>query len=277
MLAGALLLISQPAAGAALPLSPESPACPALSIPFAPPLDASLQLTRTIERELAQGTFAQTVTYAVSFTRSGRGYRMRWQQTAQHSDGPPELLRLLSLQEESAAGEVLDFTLDESGALLGVSESPDSPERLARAIARLRADPALTERPARERTAITAMLDRLATLPASERAAVHMASASRLLMFAGRPCAAGQVATTDNSIFRIAAVTGESAVFKGFTQASRPDGASLVTSITATLSLATGLIESQDRRTTTQVAGTTRWSRESLVLQLPEPGPKSAR
>ncbi|WP_430387160.1 hypothetical protein [Blastomonas fulva] len=75
MLAGALLLLAQPES--ALPVIPESSPCPAATITFAPPLDTPLVLIRRIERPLANGIFIQTVTYAVSFTRSGRGYRMR--------------------------------------------------------------------------------------------------------------------------------------------------------------------------------------------------------
>ncbi|WP_430387159.1 hypothetical protein [Blastomonas fulva] len=101
------------------------------------------------------------------------------------------MLRLLSLEGESAADEILDFTIDGGGTLLGVTESPDAPARLRQAIDRLRSDPALVARPEREQVAIAAVLDRLAALPPAERAGVHMVKASRLLMLAGRPCRSG--------------------------------------------------------------------------------------
>jgi hypothetical protein len=265
MLAAALLLIAQPAA--ATPSPPESPACPAAAIAFVPPLDTPLKLTRTIERPLANGRFVQTVAYAVTFTRSGRGYRMRWQQNGQHVDAPPELLRLLSLEGEIAVGEILDFTLDSGGALMGVTESPDAPERLRLAIDRLRSDPALTARPERERSAITAVLDRLAALPPGKRADVHMVKASRLLMLAGRPCRFGQLVSADGASFRLGPRTEQTLGFTGTRGETLPDGPQLFTSTTGTLSLRTGLVESQDRRMTSTVNGTSRLYRESVTLE----------
>lgn len=270
MLAGALLLIGPPAAVtspvAILPVA-EAPGCPEPRIAFAPPLDLPLLLTRRIERELADGTFAQTVRYEVSFARSGRGYRMRWHQIDQKSEGPPGLLRLLALQDDSAEGEVLDFTLDSSGAVLGVSESPDSPARLARAIDRLRRDPALLSRPERERTRLSEMLDRLATLPASERAQVQTAKASRLLMLAGRACCDGEVLSADGSIARITAISQVRLDLAGSSGATRPDGTHVTTTSQTVLTRSTGLVERHQRRTTSSVAGTMRTSSESYVLE----------
>ena len=265
MLAAALLLIVQPASS--VPSPPESPACPAGTISFAPPLDTPLTLIRRIERPLANGIFTQTVTYAVTFTRSGRGYRMRWQQTGHQVDAPPELLRLLSLEGESAADEVLDFTLDEAGALLGVTESADAPERLMLAIDRLRSDAALAARSERDRVTITAVLDRLAALPPSERAGVHMTKASRLLMLAGRPCRSGQLESSDGGSFRLASVTADTLGFTSIRAETLPDGPQFTTSTTGTLSLRTGLVESQDRRMTSTVKGTSRLFRESVTLK----------
>lgn len=276
MLAGALLLLAQPAPPPSVPAPPPSapspapspsPACPAAATGFAPPLDRPLTLTRRIERPLAQGSFVQTVTYALAFTRSGRGYRMRWQQTGQQSSGPAELLRLLSLQEESAEGEILDFSLDASGALLGVSESADSPQRLARAIARLRADPALNTRPGRERAAIGAMLDRIAALPASERAHVHLALASRLVQFAARPCLGGELALADGSRFQITGQPGEWLDLAGAIEDIRADGSRIASTATVRLSARTGLVQRHHRSTTSLVAGSARSGNETLVLE----------
>ncbi|KPF74818.1 hypothetical protein IP68_11655 [Blastomonas sp. AAP25] len=271
MLAGALLLLAQPDAALAAP--PESPPCPAATITFAPPLDTPLVLIRRIERPLANGIFIQTVTYAVSFTHSGRGYRMRWQQTGQQVEAPSELLRLLSLEGESAADEILDFTIDAGGTLLGVTESPDAPERLRQAIDRLRSDPALVARPEREQVAIAAVLDRLAALPPPERAGVHMVKASRLLMLAGRPCRSGQLTSADGARFRLGSLTGETLGFSSAQDETRPDGAQLSTSIAGTLSLRSGLVENQDRRMTSTVEGTSRLFRESLTLEAPATDP----
>lgn len=265
MLAAALLLLSQPAA--AVPSLPESPACPGTSIAFAPPLDTPLTLVRTIERPLANGIFTQAVTYAVTFTRSGRGYRMRWQQTGQQADAPPELLRLLSLDGESAAGEVLDFTLDADGALLGVTESPDAAERLRLAIDRLRTDPALTARSEREQVAMTAVLDRMAALPPGERAGVHRIKASRLLMLAGRPCRSGQLESADGVTFNLTSVTAETLGFSSTRGETLAEGPQFSVRTTGTLSVRTGLVESQERGMTSTIKGTSRLFRESVTLE----------
>lgn len=271
MFAAGLLLIVQPASS--VPSLPQSPACPAATISFAPPLDSPLVLVRRIERPLANGIFSQTVTYAVTFTRSGRGYRMRWQQTGHQVDAPPELLRLLSLEGESAADEVLDFTLDEAGALLGVTESADAPERLRLAIARLRSDAALAARSERERVAITAVLDRLAALPPSERAGVHLVKASRLLMLAGRPCRSGQLVAADGASIGLGSVTADTLGFTSIRAETLPDGPQFSTSTTGTLSLRTGLVESQERRMASTVKGTSRLFRESVTLEPPAAQP----
>ncbi|MDM7955871.1 hypothetical protein [Blastomonas sp.] len=265
MLTGALLLLAQPAASLGAP--PESPACPAAVIAFAPPLETPLVLIRRIDRPVAEGIFTQTVTYAVTFTRSGRGYRMRWQQTGHRVDAPPELLRLLALDGESAAGEILDFTLDADGTLLGVTESPDAAERLRLAIDRLRTDPALTARSEREQVAMTAVLDRLAALPPGERAEVHKVKASRLLMLAGRPCRSSALVAADGASFRLAAVTGETLGFSSARAESLPDGPQFSVRTTGTLSLRTGLVESQHRSMTSTVKGSSRLFRESVTLE----------
>lgn len=264
MLAGALLVMAQPAgflpAGA-------TPQCPAPQIAFAPPLDQPLILTRRIERALASGTFVQTVRYRVVFHRSGRGYGMAWQQTGEQSEGPPDLLRLLSLQDDSAHGERLDFTLDSSGAVLGVIEPPQAPLRLARAIDRLRRDPALAARPERERTRLSEMLDRLATLPPGERAQIQIAKASRLLLLAGRPCSNGMVSASDGSIARITRASADRIDLAGTTDETRSDGTRSATTLNFVVSGATGLVERLDRRTTSSVAGTVRTSSETYVLE----------
>lgn len=137
LLAAALLLVAPPA-----PL-----ACPALVMAFAPPAGSPLIVERRIERELGQGMFVRRIDYRIRFMPAGRGWRLQMQQVAQSAEGPPELLRLLALQDESNEDEALDATLDADGAVLGISEAPDAPARLAKAIARLRADPAVAARP----------------------------------------------------------------------------------------------------------------------------------
>lgn len=268
MLAAALLLIAQPAAAAAAdPSSTEPLACPAPRIGFAPPLDGPLLLTRTIERDLARGRFVQTVRYHLRFTPAGRGYRMRWQQIGQHADGPAELLRLLSLQDVASEGELLDFTLDSRGALIGVSESPESPQRLASAIARLRADRALTGQPERERKAIADVLDRLEALPPHERARLQLAKASRLLDFAAQPCTDGHLIARDGRPVRITA-TGDEWLILAASDDQPAHAATLVsTTLNARVSLRTGLVETLDRITMSSVAGTRRASREQLIVR----------
>lgn len=274
MLAGALLLVAQPATAISSEIVPGIVPCPAARIGFAPPLDTPLLLTRTIQRELARGHFVQTVRYHVTFARAGRGYAMHWRQIGQTADGPAELLRLLSLQEAAAEGEVLDFTLDSQGALLGMSESPESPQRLARAIARLRTDPAFVRRPDRERLAITGILDRLEQLPPEERARIQMAKASRLLVFAGQPCAAGRLSARDGHAGRIMGAGDDWLNLAGSDGESQTGDAPASTTFTARLSLRTGLVETQQRTTVSTLAGSSRTSRESLSLQPAAPAAK---
>ena len=116
------------------------------------------------------------------------------------------------------------------------------------------------------------MLDRLAALPASERASMHRAKAARLLLVAGRPCSAGHAMAADGSRLRIESRDADALVLAGSSDEIRPDGARISSIVTAKLSLRTGLIESHDRQTITQVAGTSRLSRETLLLQ---PGPEA--
>ncbi len=262
LLAAALWIVAPPA----------TPACPATRIDFAPPADIPMILERRIERELGQGIFVQRVDYRIAFMPAGRGWRLHLQQVAQHAEGPPELLRLLALQEQSAEGETLDATLDEGGAVLGISESPDAPQRLAAAIARLRADPALTARPAAERAQIGAMLDRLAALPPEERAAIARARIARLVMLASRPCADGVVTTDEGARYRLASDSGDSLLLEASQRSSSADGSALSVTDRVILSKATGLVMAFDRETVTEAGGTSRKARESVRVRSAETG-----
>ena len=266
MLAAALLLIAQPTAAALADPVPAPLPCPVPRTGFAPPLDVPMQLTRTIQRQLARGDFIQTISYSLLFTRDGRGFRLRWQQTGQQADGPADLLRLLALQEDAAQGERLDFTLDSRGALLGVSESPDTSQRLAGAIARLRADPAFAGLPARERSSIGEMLDRLAAMPPDERARLHMGKASRLLAFAGQACRSGHLTASDGSLARITGADDEWLVLAGFDDDPAGGDARVSSAWEARVSRHTGLAASWRRTTVSTITGSTRTSRESHVL-----------
>lgn len=262
--------ISPPAMIPSPPLAvSEPPLCPAPVMRFAPPLHVPLTLTRRVERDLKAGRFVQTVIYHVTFSQAGRGYRMDWVQTGQQVQGPADLLRLLALQEDASTGEHLDFTLDADGAILGVSESPDSAVRLARAIDGLRSDPALTGRPAAERETIELMLARLVALPARARAALHQTKAERLLMFAGRSCADDGLVATDGRAYRLGGASGNQLILLGSNAEQRSDGSRLTDVVTARLSVVSGLTEHYDRRSVSTVAGTMSHSRESVVLTTP--------
>lgn len=252
---------------AALLLSaPATIACPAPTIGFAPPLDRPLLLERRIERELREGRFRQQIRYRLRFARAGRGFRLTVEQIALASDGPPELLRLLALQEESSAGETLEVTLDATGAILGISESPGAPERLAAALARLRTDPGVATRDAAEQAQIGAMLDRLAALTPDERAAIHQAKIERLVMFAGRPCAQAMVSTRDRARYRLTAAAGDSWELETVPGPS-PDRLDAAQGTDrAVLSTATGLVLRFERQTVVRVAGTERKALESLTV-----------
>lgn len=259
MLSLAALLMAMPGQTAA--------PCPAPVMAFAPPLSTPMILRRRIERALTDGVFVYEATYRLTFVRAGSGYRMHWQQIDERSEGPGELLRLLELQERSASGESFDVTLDKGGAVLGISESPGSAERLAQAIDRLRNDPAVTARPAQQRAQLAAMLDRLATLPTEERIALHRARLERPVMLAGRPCSSGQVIAADGTAYRIAGESGDSLHLVAARALARETGGSLSVSDDLTLSRANGMVQQFDRRTVTTVAGTSRNSRESVSLE----------
>lgn len=252
----AALLLAQPALQS----------CPAHDIAFAPPVDRPLILERRIERELHDGQFLQRIRYRLRFAPAGRGYRLEIEQIALTSDGPPALLRLLALQEESTEGETLDMTLDAHGAILGISESPDAAQRLAAALARLRADPAVAARPAVERAQIEAMLGRIAALGPDERAAVHRAKFGRLLMFAGRGCADATVTSHDGAPYRLVKTDGESWELAAASDSANPDASTASVSDRATVSPATGLVMQFERQTVTRVGGTERRVLESLAL-----------
>lgn len=260
MLATAALLLAT--------ASPAAIACPVASIGFAPPLGTPLQLTRRTERALGSGTFTRVIRYRITFARAGRGYAMRWQQTGSTASGPPELLRLLSLQEDSAQGETLDFTLDETGALLGVTEADDATERLASAIARLRSDPAVAARPQSERAMIGEMLDRIAAMPAAERAALHMGRAERLLLFAGQQCADGSITGRDGAAYRIVTEASPDTGLALTTLSSeqRSDGATITSRNNVVLATATGLAGAHAQVTRVAVGESIRDSREWLEL-----------
>lgn len=241
-------------------------ACPAPTIGFAPPLGRPLLLERRIERQLRTGSFVQQIRYRLQFAPAGRGFALTIEQIALASDGPPELLRLLALQEESAAGERLEVTLDATGAILGISESPDAPARLAAALARLRADPAVAARPAGEQAQIGAMLDQLAALTPDERAAMHRAKVGRLVMFAGRPCAKSLVGTAEGREYRLVAASADSWQLETARDSQASGAGTLRVTDRAMLSPMTGLVTRFDRQTVTEVAGTERKALESLTL-----------
>lgn len=201
-----------------------------------------------------------------SSRQRGRGFSLTIEQIALTSDGPPELLRLLALQEESSAGELIEVTLDANGAILGISESPDARERLAAALARLRADPAVAARPAEEQAQIEAMLDRLAALSPDERAAMHRAKIGRLVMFAGRHCAQGLVRTAEGGDYRLVVASDDSWQLEAARESQASGFGTLRVTDRAVLSPATGLVMQFDRQTVTQVAGTERKALESLTL-----------
>jgi hypothetical protein len=262
---------------AAAPATPTPPdtsiGCSVSSIPFAPPLDQPLVLTRLVVRQLGQGEFRQTVTYRVRFSPAGRGYRLHWQQVDQHSQGPPELLRLLALEEESRQGETLDFMLDETGALLGVTEAPDAMQRLAQALSRLRDDPAMAARPPRERAAMGTMLDRMAAMDPEQRAEIHLAKASRLLVAAGRSCRDRAINGRDGAVYRVqgAADSDGQMVLESHTQESRGDGSAVTVSARIGVSRLTGLANTSERTTVTHAGGVSRINREVMELRaLPE-------
>ena len=259
MVWAAVLLLATPGAVAA--------PCPAPVLAFAPPLDAPIVLHRGIERELADGLFVHEASYRLTFSRAGRGYRLHWQQLQERSDGPPALLRLLELQERSVAGESFDVTLDESGAVLGISESPESAGRLAAAIDRLRADSALDARPAAQRAQIHALLDRLAALSPAERLELQRARLERPVMLAGRPCASGQVQAAGGTIYRVLPESGDALQLSAAHESVREATSGLAVTDAITLSRTTGLVTRFDRHTVTTVAGTARHARESFRLE----------
>lgn len=259
MLWAAVLLLATPGLSAAV--------CPAPVIAFAPPLGAPLILHRRIERELTDGLFVHEARYRLTFAQAGRGYRMQWQQTHERSEGPAELLRLLDLQERSVSGDTFDVTLDESGAVLGISESPESAGRLAEAIDRLRADPALAARPAPRRAQISALLDRLATLPPAERMELQRARLERPVMLAGRSCSDGQVQAAGGTLYHVLRESRDALLLSAVHESAREGGASLAVTDTITLSRSTGLVTQFDRHTVTTVAGTARHARESFRLE----------
>ena len=278
---GALMLMvaDRPAATAAATPSTTSvteQVCPVQSIGFAPPLGEPLLLTRRIERALATGTFTQTITYRLTFERAARGYRMRWQQIDQHASGPAELLRLLSLQDDGAQGETLDFALDASGALLGVTEAPDAAQRLANAITRLRSDRAMSDRPQRERAMIGQMLDRMAALQPAERADMHLAKAARLLVLAGQECTGGTMTGSDGTGYAVGEAGGGVLRLFADSRQQRPDGSALMLEVAIAVSTRTGLIESHDRHTTSQIGSVSRTSRERLELLAEQAGTNEA-
>ncbi len=241
--------------------------CPAPTIAFAPPLDRPMVLHRRIERALADGLFVHEASYRLIFAQAGRGYRMQWQQTHERSEGPPELLRLLDLQERSVSGDTFDVTLDAQGPVLGISESSESAGRLAAAIDRLRADPALAARPAAQRAQISALLDRLATLPPAERIELQRARLERPVMLAGRSCSDGQVEAAGGTFYRVLRESGDELHLSAAHESAREGGSSLAVTDAITLSRSTGLVTLFDRHTVTSVAGTTRHARESFRLE----------
>lgn len=265
MLAAAALLLAT-----ASPPAPASITCPLPSVGFAPPLDRPLRLTRRIERALTSGTFTQTMRYRITFARAGRGYAMHWQQTGSTASGPPELLRLLSLQEDSAQGETLDFILDETGALLGVTEADDAAQRLAASIARLRNDPAVAARSPRERAMIGEMLDRIAAMPAAERAALHLANAERLILFAGQRCTKGEITGRDGAAYHIVAEASSDAelALTMLSSDQRGDGTTVTIRSNTVLTTATGIAGAHARVTRVAAGDTIRDSREWLDLAL---------
>ena len=257
------------AAPVLLQTSGSSVPCPVTKVAFAPPLDRPMQVTRVILRSLIHAEFRQTVTYRIHFTRAGRGYRMHWQQTGHSAEGPPELLRLLALQEESAQGETLDFTLDENGALLGVTEAPDAAQRLAEALDRLRKDPALASRPPREQANVGQMLDRIATLQPAERAELHLAKAARLLVGAGRDCTASTITGHDGTDYQVEEPTNADGSIRlvSTTQDQRTDGSTMHVSTKVAVSPQTGLASSNWRSTHTTASGVARNNEDVLTLE----------
>lgn len=242
--------------------------CPAPAIAFAPPLSAPIVLRRRIERELTHGLFVHEAVYRMTFAPAGRGYRIRWQQTGERSEGPAELLRLLELQERAASGDSFDAMLNADGAVLGISEPPGSAERLAQAIDRLRGDPALAARPAEQRAQLIAMLDRLARLLPEERIALQRGWLERPIMLAGRPCHRRQVMTSQGAAYRIVGATADSLHLVAASESVRDGGAKLSVIETVTLARTSGLVERYDRRTVTTVAGTVRNARETFDLEV---------
>lgn len=259
MVWAAVLLLATPGIAAA--------PCPAPVIAFAPPLDRPMVLHRRIERELADGLFVHESSYRLTFAQAGRGYRMQWQQIDERSEGPPALLRLLDLQERSVSGDAFEVTLDAQGAVLGISESPESAGRLAESIDRLRADPALAARPAAQRAQISALLDRLATLPPAERMELQRARLERPVMLGGRSCSDGQVQAAGGTIYRLLRESRDALQLSAVHESAREGGASLAVTDAITLSRSTGLVTQFDRHTVTTVAGTARNARESFRLE----------
>ncbi|WP_017671653.1 hypothetical protein [Blastomonas sp. AAP53] len=257
----------------ATPILPAAP-CPAPVIAFAPPLDVPMTLRRRVERELGHGVFVQDTTYRLEFAQAGRGYRMRWQQMDEQSEGPAELLRLLELQERSVSAESIDVTLDAQGRVLGISESADSSARLVQAIDRLRTDAALAARPAQQRAQIMALLDRLSDMPGEERLALQRPRLERPVMLAGRGCGAGEVQTGEGVAYRIVANSGEALKLVSHHESGRGSGQTVTVTDVVMLSRGSGLVQTFDRTTVTTVAGTVRKSRETHVL---EPGPDGAK
>lgn len=243
--------------------------CPVTKVAFAPPLDQPMRLKRVILRSLIHAEFRQTVTYRVQFTRAGRGYRMHWQQTGHDASGPPELLRLLALQEESAQGETLDFTLDESGALLGVTEAPDAQQKLAEALDRLRKDPALASRPPREQANVGQMLDRIAALQPAERAELHLAKAARLLVAAGRDCTASTITGRDGADYGLAKAANLDGTIQlaSTTQDRRSDGSTMTVTTKVAVSPQTGLAVTNWRSAHTAAGGVFRNNEDVLTLE----------
>lgn len=247
-----------------------TPACPAPIIPFSPPLDRALLLERQIERELRQGRFTQQVQYRLQFARAGRGYRLNVRQIAQHAEGPPELLRMLALQEASAQDESLDIVIDATGRILGITEAPDAAARLGAAIARLRADAAVSARPESERAQIGALLDRLASMTPDERGAMHRARFGRLLMFAGQPCSQAVVMLSNTESYRIIGASADSLELETVPHSQAGDEAGLLVEDRIALSSVTGLVTGFDRKMRSTAAASQRKARESLRLY-PDP------
>ena len=152
---------------------------------------------------MRDGVLTRVARYRLTFSRAGRGYRLRMDLIDSEIDGPGELLRLIALGDDLLERETLDISLSDDGEIMGVSEQPDAQADLKSAIDALKSDQAFASLPKPAQQAYAGFLDRLASMDAAERAELASARAAPLLQFAGAQIAPDGSILRGNQLFRI--------------------------------------------------------------------------